>query len=73
MVRAGRPGATVLVIATTQHAPDLPFRWAFHYAPFPEKLVVKWMLDAGVSNGQSKRLSGIARCLAKAYIGTKAE
>lgn len=73
MARVGRPGATVLVIATRQHAPDLPFRWAFHYEPFPEELVVQWMVDAGVSNGQPKPLSGIARWLAKAYIGTKAE
>lgn len=73
MVRVGRPGATVLIIATREHAPDLPFRWAFRYTPFPEKLVLKWMLDAGIPNAQSRPLTGMARWLAKAYFGTKAE
>lgn len=71
MARVARPGATVLIIATRPRAPDAPFRAAFHYKPFPEHLVIQWMEDSGIEGSDVKKLSGIARLFAQAYVGSK--
>lgn len=71
MARVAQPKATVLIVATRTHAPDLPFRLMFHYKPFPEHLVMKWMAEAGIGGVRIIKLSGIARLFAQAYVGRK--
>lgn len=73
MARVARPGATVLLVATRPHAPDLPFRVAFHYKPFSEDRVIEWMADSGIEAACVRPLSGFARLLAQAYVGRKAQ
>jgi ubiquinone/menaquinone biosynthesis C-methylase UbiE len=33
MTRVARGGAALVIVATRPHAPDLPYRWKFHYKP----------------------------------------
>lgn len=73
MARVARPGATVLLVATRPHAPDLPFRVAFHYKPFSENRVFEWMADSGIEAVCVRPLSGFARLLAQAYVGRRAK
>lgn len=73
MARVTVPRGTVLIVATRSHAPDLPFRVAFHYKPFPENLVTKWMADSGIQAVCVRELSGIARLFAQAYVGTNGD
>jgi demethylmenaquinone methyltransferase/2-methoxy-6-polyprenyl-1,4-benzoquinol methylase len=73
MVRVAGPNAPLLIIATRPHAPDMPFRLAFHYKPFPESLVVGWMSEARIRTVSIRPLSGIAGLFAQAYVGAKTE
>lgn len=73
MARVARPGATVLLVATRPHAPDLPFRAVFHYKPYSEHRVIEWMADSGIEAVCVRRLTGFARLFAQAYVGRKVQ
>jgi ubiquinone/menaquinone biosynthesis C-methylase UbiE len=71
MVRVARPGATLVVVVTRPHAPDVLFRLIYRYQPFRPLQVVEWMTQAGLRDTRPYRLVGIARLLSCAYVGRK--
>jgi ubiquinone/menaquinone biosynthesis C-methylase UbiE len=71
MVRVARPGATLVVVVTRPHAPDVLFRLIYRYQPFRPLQVVEWMTQAGLRDICPYRLAGIARLFSCACVGRK--
>jgi ubiquinone/menaquinone biosynthesis C-methylase UbiE len=71
MVRVAQPGATLLLVVTRPHAPDVLFRLIYRYQPFQPLQVVEWMTQAGLRDICPYRLAGIARLFSCAYVGRK--
>lgn len=71
MIRVARPGASLILVATRPHAPDLPYRLIFHYKPFQTGQLSAWMEQAGIPELRSHPLTGIARLFGHAFVGKK--
>ncbi len=72
MTRVLGAGATLVLVVTRPHAPDMPFRLKYRYRPFRPAQLVEWMTGAGLRDIRSYPLAGIARLFGCAYGGRKA-
>ena len=72
MTRVLGVGATLVLVVTRPHAPDLPFRLKYRYNPFLPTQLIEWMTDAGLRDIRTYSLAGIARLFGCAYGGRKA-
>jgi demethylmenaquinone methyltransferase/2-methoxy-6-polyprenyl-1,4-benzoquinol methylase len=69
MTRVARPGATLVLVVTRPHAPDLPFRVRYRYKPLPPEQLMEWMTEAAIRDIRPCPLAGIARLFGLAYVG----
>jgi ubiquinone/menaquinone biosynthesis C-methylase UbiE len=71
MTRLLSSGSNILLVVTLPYAPDFITRLFYHYTPLPQKELLKWMEDAGLTNIRPYNLTGPARIFGRAFVGKK--
>jgi ubiquinone/menaquinone biosynthesis C-methylase UbiE len=71
MTRVLRSGSNLILVVTLPYAPDFITRLIYRYTPLPARRLEQWMEEAGLTDIERYRLSGLARVFGHALIGKK--